>query len=231
MKGKKTSMRFAVMVLIGVVGVVFFLWVWRSTFLRAEKPKDSQMLEQMLLSGDTRIMKTVTNTFTGIKIHLKDEMRTPRSELVICRGSESVKLDIDTDVDISGLVTANKTNLAYALVCHYSEFDDGYGISPDKLISIRLPQDGHPLSSVDISTVISMDDLNRGEGIGEIKDVSEDGKRLLVERSVPHRLSSTRTTYEYRVMIFDVLKKTFEELNWNRIGGKGDDLDKTRSHP
>lgn len=195
MKEKKRFNRFAVIVIIGVVGVVFFLWVWRSVFLCAKKPKGSQVLEQMLQSDDTIIMKTVTNRFTGVKVHLKKAMLTPRSELVISRGRESLELDAGEDVDISHLVTASQTNLAYTLTSKHHE----YGSSDEKLIVIKLPQKDRSLSAVDINTVIHMDKLNSDEGrvwIREIKDVSNDGKRLLIERSVPHRVSSTRTTYE-----------------------------------
>jgi len=198
-------------------------FIWASA-LFAEQPTNSKDIEQELqinVSDNVAVTEIITNKFTHIKMLVTSSLSLTNMtrEVVLERGGEREKLNVGEGFSVKDLLTATQTNTAYALIEKHHKTAHGFGSSHEKLISIQLPKENQPLDSVVISTIFNKNDLEMEQGhawISDLKDVSDDGSRLLVEKGEPHKLSSSTTTWEYKTVILDVPAKVFTDLDWEK---------------
>ncbi len=206
-------------ILFNISIICSFIW---ANALFAEQPTNLKDIEQELqinMSDNVAVTEIITNTFTDIKMMIVSSLSLTNMtcEVVLERGGEREKLNVGEGVSVKDLLTATQTNTAYALIEKHHKTAHGFGSSHEKLISIQLPKENQPLDSAVISTIFNKNDLETEQGhawISDLKNVSADGRRLLVEKGEPHKLSSSTTTWEYKIMIFDVPTKKFTDLDW-----------------
>lgn len=204
-----------------MISISFILAILGGSTLLAIQPEILQGTEKELqIDTDNNIvvLKVVTNKLTEIRIIIMSSITNmPHSELVFERGDEVQNINIGEGFSVKTLITAKNANICYALIERHYKANGRRRVTDEKLISIQLPKENQPLDSSVINTIFNMDDLDTENGrswVSDLKDVSADGRRLLVEKSEPHKLNNSTTTWEYKIMIFDVPQKTFSDLDW-----------------